>query len=250
MTSERDIPAFYSDSVDTWKQVIGDSLHYHFGHFLKGNESLEEGMSQAIRNYYRFIPKGSSVIDLGAGWGGPADMLSRELDCRVTCITNTPIQHDYILKRGMNSVLYDLEKGLPLKQEWHTAMMIESLCHIENQEQVLKQARERCKTLIIRMTCTRLEMKKEWLFGGTMVIPKSQTLLKRLENTGWKVKYIKDQAKYAWPSLVHWKKNLLQAFPDGIPEGQFSSLDRLCDLGLSRKDWWIWSSPLFDIVAT
>ena len=36
-----DLDRFYStESVEAWKQIIGEDLHYHFGYF-RGSEDLE-----------------------------------------------------------------------------------------------------------------------------------------------------------------------------------------------------------------
>ncbi len=46
-----DLDGFYFQvSIDEWKRIIGDALHYHFGYF-RGSEDLETGLRQTVKNF-------------------------------------------------------------------------------------------------------------------------------------------------------------------------------------------------------
>lgn len=82
-----DLDSFYSkESIREWKQIIGEELHYHCGYF-NGEEDLETGLKQTVRNFYPYITPGTRVLDIGCGWGGPAKMLIAERNCSVTGIS-------------------------------------------------------------------------------------------------------------------------------------------------------------------
>lgn len=247
-----DLARFYGkDQLDDWRAVIGPELHYHFGHFNHPDDDFQKALRAAIRQFYPAVPHGSSVLDLGAGWGGPARLLQEERQCRVTCVTNTPEQAEYLRSReAANVLLHDLETGLPENGDWEVAWMMESLEHIRAKEPLIAALRQRTGTLIIRTSATRqAEMEESPAFGGSMYMTTQQALVGMLARNGWQIVSLCDSRKASWPTLMHWKANIAKHFGSEVPAGNFRALDALCDLGISRKDWWIWSSPLLNVVC-
>lgn len=248
-----DIPTFYGkDSISDWQAVLGKELHYHFGHFESPDENLQSALQSAVRLFYSYIPQQSAILDIGCGWGGPAAMLAREKKCSVTCLSNTPAQVDFVHNvLGMTDViLTDVEHGIGSDGYWNVALLMESLEHIQNKAQLVSLLHDRADCLIIRTSATRVP-EQEYLpaFGGSMLMTTQQSLVAMLQQAGWRIETIFDSRQASWPTLVHWKRNLNRHFKTQPPEGNFKSLNALCDLGIARKDWWIWSSPLLNIVA-
>ena len=65
-----DTKDFYSTTpLDALKIILGPELHYHFGIYASDQTSYDEAQRQAVRDLFRFIPFGASVLDLGCGWG-------------------------------------------------------------------------------------------------------------------------------------------------------------------------------------
>ena len=136
---------FYDDTpVDTWKKVIGNDLHYHLGW---GNGDMFEN---AVEYLYQFIEKGSTILDCGCGWGGPAKMFQRDLDCDVTGITVSKNQYDFVKNNLLMDVIHsDLHNYYP-DQKYDVYLFIESFCHLEFPLKVLENISKHTKKIIIR----------------------------------------------------------------------------------------------------
>lgn len=179
-------------------------------------------------------------------------MLEKELNCLVTCVTNTPEQMAYLksTKGKTDTHLIDMEKGIHLDRKWSIALMMESLEHICNKQELISSLNDKVETLIIRTSATRIVSNtSEPAFGGSMFMSNQQELIEILNQNSWRIESIRDTRHASWPTLLHWKYNLSEYFKDNIPPGNFKALDALCNLGLAKKNWWIWSSPLINIVA-
>ena len=82
---------FYDDtSPEIWKKVIGEDLHYHVGW---GEGDI---LYNAIEYLYQFIERASTVLVCGCGWGSPAKVIQRDLNCDITGVTILKVQYDYI----------------------------------------------------------------------------------------------------------------------------------------------------------
>ena len=113
------IKEFYSDeSIDVWKRVIGQDLHYHIGW---GEGDI---LYNAIEYLYQFIGENKKVLDCGCGWGGSGKVIQRDLNCKVTGITNSSTQYDYIKDNiSMDVKLTDLHNYTP-QDEYDVAIFI------------------------------------------------------------------------------------------------------------------------------
>lgn len=68
--------------------------HIHHGYWVTGKESKEEAADALIRLLVEKarITRGASVLDIGCGVGGSSRWLAKNLDCRVTGVTISPVQ--------------------------------------------------------------------------------------------------------------------------------------------------------------
>ena len=123
---------FYDDtSPEIWKKVIGEDLHYHVGW---GEGDI---LYNAIEYLYQFIDRDSRVLDCGCGWGGPAKVLQRDLNCSVTGVTISEVQYNYIKENLRLDVIHsDLHEYQPTKK-YDVCLFIESFCHLDNPLKVL-----------------------------------------------------------------------------------------------------------------
>ena len=77
-------------------------------------------------------------------------MLQRDLNCKVTGITNSLYQYDYIKKNiNMNVKLVDLHNYIP-EENYDTVLFIESYCHLSSPEKVLFNISRASNRIIIR----------------------------------------------------------------------------------------------------
>jgi hypothetical protein len=141
----------YGDlSPETWAEILGPDLHYHFGTY-QAEEDLEEAARATIRRFYPDIPDGASVLDVGCGWGGPARLLQNEKGCTVKGVTVSRTQAEYCRGLGLQVDELDLETAT-LAGRHDVAFMCESLDHIQDKARVLRQLRAVATRLIVRVS--------------------------------------------------------------------------------------------------
>ncbi|MDX5327942.1 MAG: hypothetical protein LPK06_04010 [Marinobacter sp.] len=250
------VAEFYSDTpIADLKQVIGDDLHYHFGFFHTPSDPFEEALRNAVRNFYRWIPEGASVLDLGAGWGGPASLLRKERQVRAFCLTNSPQQFDYLGSLGLPAAQADLESGVQgvPEQVWDVVLMMESLEHIREKKALLSQLAGISDTLILRVNCSASysEGGTRPSYGGTMVMPRPEELLMLLGQAGWKVIFYANRRQSSFPTIASWHQRLMSRY-QGVVEsmpGHMQALWRLCLEAERNPGAWVSQNPLVDVVA-
>lgn len=236
--------------IDVWKQILGDGLHYHFGFFEHPSDSFQVALERAVRSFYGWIPDSSRVLDLGAGWGGPARMLSDEKACELLCVTSSDEQAGYIRQQGLTVVQADLEQTLPFRgKNWSTVLMLESFEHVRNKERLLTELRGLADSLVLRVSCSAVRG-DEAVFGNSIVMSTPSGLIALLNKSGWRVRYVCNQREKTWPSVVHWKKGLNKVIAQsGISNTHLMALYGLCDKAMASPRAWIDANPLLDIVA-
>ena len=90
-----DVDAFYSSPpLDVWRRVLGDRMHYHHG-IWEADEDWDAALDNAVLTLARHVEPGSTVLDLGCGWGGPATVLAERLGCHVIGVTVSQAQASY-----------------------------------------------------------------------------------------------------------------------------------------------------------
>ena len=246
-----DLDKFYSsESIDEWKQIIGEELHYHFGHF-HGAEDLETGLKQAVRNYYPHIAHGSHVLDVGCGWGGPANMLIKELNCSVTGITLSTTQAEYCQQLGLNVWQQDLEyTHNELPNDYDVVFSLEMISHIRDKAQLLHRLRSCAPRLILSENCVADDFPGERIgFGDSMLMCTVSELIHFVEAAGWKIQSVQNRRFQSLRTFVLWKQNLDRVYGERQPPGQFDILRRHVDAALSSPMNWGHSFPLIDIIA-
>ena len=107
-----DLDAFYSADVEKVAAFLGPEMHFHHGlASAEVNDLLDrsadagpaatEGsvakraLEDALRILYPHIPLGSSVLDVGCGWCGPATLLAAERAASVRGLTIARAQAEF-----------------------------------------------------------------------------------------------------------------------------------------------------------
>ncbi len=244
-----DLDAFYSEeTIDEWKQIIGEDLHYHFGYFT-GNENLETGLHQTVRNFYPHIPVGSRVLDVGCGWGGPAKMLKEQRHCTVQGVSISAAQVAYCQSIGVDVWQCDIEQDA-LGGTYDVVFMLEVLSHIRNKVEVLAKLRPLAPRLVISMTCMadKIETPRT-VFGGSIELFSQSEFVEAVERAGWRIQSLRNRRFQSLRTVLHWKKNLERVYGDRTPPGQLGVLHNLTETALRSPIMWCQSFPLIDIVA-
>jgi hypothetical protein len=123
------IEDFYSIPAHVWLKVLGDKGHYHFGQ-TNPLDLTEDIFDHAVRYLYRFIPGHSAILDCGCGWGAPARLFTTEKGCKVTGVTTSFLQYEFIQNhvKEIEVIYKDLYKYFPQKS-FNTALFFESSAH-------------------------------------------------------------------------------------------------------------------------
>ncbi|MEM7058127.1 MAG: class I SAM-dependent methyltransferase [Pseudomonadota bacterium] len=245
------IDEFYSDDdISLWKQVLGPDLHFHFGLF-HGTEDLQTGLAQTVRSYFPHIRRGSKVLDLGCGWGGPAKVLTAEHDCQVTGITISEVQAAHCQTAGLNVHLLDLDDpAAEPSQGYDILFSLEMISHIRDKAGFLRRARSCGSKLILSESCAADDYEgPRTTFGGSMQLCTVSELTKAVEQAGWTIKSLSNRRSQSMRTLELWDQNLKRTFGGTPPAGAFGAMHSMIVNAGRDPIGWADSFPLIDIVA-
>lgn len=240
-----DVDAFYSSPpVDVWRRVLGDRMHYHHG-IWQADEDWDSALDNAVLTLARHVEPGSTVLDLGCGWGGPATVLAERLGCEVVGVTVSRAQAWSCATRGVDVRHADLDRDVP-DGRWSVGWWMESLEHLEHPEQALTRLRGRCEKLVMRVnTC---EAAPRRLFAGSMPMLSTDFYLGALERAGWHVRHVSNRRAEALRSPFEWLAGLCAA---GLVRPDDAHLRALWDYSVlfTTKPSMYATFPLVDLVA-
>jgi SAM-dependent methyltransferase len=225
-----DLAEFYAGEIEAWRYILGESLIYSIGTRdpKASPEDAEAHLSNVVRSLYPWIPEGSRVLDLGCGWGGPARMLIRDRGAYVHGVTVSQVQADFV-----NSILpearttcADMATFIP-DEQYDVAIALESLTHVTSPVEVLRNIRSRVDRILIRDHVTIGEPSMV-IDNWKMRVPSHEEFRGIVEEAGFKIEY-DEPVDVPWKVVsAFWLRNLRDAFPVFVPEGQFKTLEMLC----------------------
>ena len=196
---------FYDDtSPDIWKKVIGEDLHYHVGW---GEGDI---LYNAIEYLYQFINRDSIVLDCGCGWGGPAKVLQRDLNCNVTGVTISEVQYNYIKENlSMDVIHSDLHTYQPSKK-YDVCLFIESFCHLDDPMKVLYNIEDCSNKIILREYYLKgAGYPKKYVDNWLMNIYRKDELISIFKQLDFTLFFEEEHYDYALePTLDYWLHNL------------------------------------------
>jgi metal-responsive CopG/Arc/MetJ family transcriptional regulator len=220
-----DIDKFYSGNLpEIWEKILGPKFHYHVG-----SKSDNDIFDQSVKNLFSLIPKQSSVLDCGCGWGGPGKMLIEELNCNVTGITISSEQAKFISEFFV--YCEDLEEYIPNKF-YDIALFIESFCHLNHPQKTLSNLHDHVGKIIIKDYLWNYEWYNEkW---GMYMRPGS-SYINLLKKCSYEIVSCKiDDTTDIIGSCQYWFDNLKKIDKKFIV-GQVKTLYELCAAVLKYK---------------
>jgi cyclopropane fatty-acyl-phospholipid synthase-like methyltransferase len=86
----------YDDTPnEVWFKILDENKIYHYGE----SGVFDNIFENSIYNRLKFFDGVKTVLDVGSGWGGPARVMQKHVpDIKVTCVTNTTSQAEYLSK--------------------------------------------------------------------------------------------------------------------------------------------------------
>ena len=99
--ARRNIAAHYDLGNAFYSRWLDETMTYSAARFQSPDEPLE---SAQLRKYRRMAKRADlraehSVLEIGCGWGGFSIWAAREIGCRVTAVTISQQQYDFVTKR-------------------------------------------------------------------------------------------------------------------------------------------------------
>lgn len=100
--ARRNIEAHYDLGNDFYRLWLDETMTYSAAVFATPDEPLAAAQR---RKYRRILDRlgaraGQSILEIGCGWGGFAEVAATEYGCRVTCLTLSPSQLAYARERA------------------------------------------------------------------------------------------------------------------------------------------------------
>lgn len=107
--ARRNITAHYDLGNEFYAAWLDPSMTYSSARFDNPNQSLEQGQQSKYAGICDGLlaAPGSSILEIGCGWGGFAEYAAKERGSKVTCLTISPSQRDYAQKRMFEQGLSD-----------------------------------------------------------------------------------------------------------------------------------------------
>lgn len=96
--SRRNIRAHYDLGNDFYRLFLDAAMVYSSGYFRSAGDSLELAQQEKLDRICRKlkIDRGDRVLEIGCGWGGFAVHAARHYGARVTGLTISPAQFEYV----------------------------------------------------------------------------------------------------------------------------------------------------------
>lgn len=243
-----EIAAFDDASFESWRPVLGEGLHFHFGIFDPGvtepdDAAMTAALRRSITDFFAFVPEGSTLYDVGCGWGGPLGIWTKERGCRALGLTPSATQYAHIASHGLAVRYGDAEHTMP-PGPFDCALFLESLEYLTHKEDLLRTMHAFVKRVVMRVNCAEFPIPAT----GLQMSPPSKDELRDLLNvTGWRIVHWADRRSETLPTATVWKRRM-QALPPGRDE-HLDKLRRWADFVTSNQDIFVRISPHIEVVA-
>lgn len=105
--SLKNIQFHYDLSNDFFGLILDSSMTYSCAYFTSPEESLEQGQRNKIQRIIKKarLKKEDYLLEIGSGWGEVAITAAKQIGCRVTTLTLSEQQFEWVTKRIQNEGL-------------------------------------------------------------------------------------------------------------------------------------------------
>lgn len=241
--------SYHYDLGNDFFQMLLDqeTMSYSAGRYEGENESLgtaQENKLKFISNWLN-LPAGSSILELGSGWGGFAKYASTKRKWHITGYTLSNAQLDYCnelikkehLENEVSFEFRDFIDNLPEK-EFDVIAMIESIEHVGQKRlsQFFIDIHKRLKPdglLVLQLTGTYKPHRVDrwtlkYVFPGGY-LPAKEELILAAKQAGFDLEEFRDDTPDYIRTMTKWIKNL-ESHREDIEKKFGSSFYRLWEL--------------------
>ncbi|OHA41975.1 MAG: hypothetical protein A3G59_00265 [Candidatus Taylorbacteria bacterium RIFCSPLOWO2_12_FULL_47_20] len=224
---EDQIAYHYDLGNDFFKMILDhETMSYSAGLYESESDDLESAQKKKIALVCKWLnlPSGSSILDLGSGWGGFAKYAAQKKNWRVTGYTLSNAQLEYCrqlvktdgLEKSISFKYQDMIVDLPVGQ-FDGIVTIESIEHVgkERLPQFFSKLHERLKpggALIIQLT-GRYKPRSvdhwtlKYVFPGGY-LPAKEELITAATQAGFSVEEFRDDTPDYIRTMTEWIKRL------------------------------------------
>ena len=209
------ITKFYNDDPDVWATILGPERHYHHGFFF-GDETLEAACQTSTRLLYPVIRRGSRVLDIGSGWGGPGHQIARELGASIVGITSSPKQKEVC---NFDVEIGNFDKEFP-SGRFDVAISVESFDHSNDIPGMFRRLSKVTDT--VAFTVNVSDNMPGLYFNDTCYLHTWQFYVDAMLSSGFRPVSIYQWRQFSYPSSRKWIEGLKRA-KIGLDETRFNA---------------------------
>jgi len=252
--SKKNISAHYDLGNEFFSVWLDKTLTYSCGIFTSNSESLENAQ---INKYNKLIdliqPKpGSTLLEIGCGWGGFAEQIAKNYDVKLDCITISKRQFEFtnakINRLGLNhKVNIKMLDYRDVKKEYDNMVSIEMIeavgeKYLNNYFQSIKEnlvsgGRAAIQSIVIDDNLYDRYRSKEdfiqkFIFPGGF-LPSLKSLKKLSSKSGLVIDDYKLYGEHYSNTLQKWRKSFLNSWDVISRQGFNISFKNMWDFYLS-----------------
>jgi sarcosine/dimethylglycine N-methyltransferase len=155
MTPKYSIPVetarsyYNSADADHFYATIWGGEDIHIGLYEKKEDSIFEASHRTVQKIASLLTlnEGTKVLDMGAGYGGPARYLAKTYNCHVDCLNISDVQNQRTRQlnqeQGLTDKIRIIEENFEAtsleNQQYDVVWSQDSILHSGNRRQVLKE---------------------------------------------------------------------------------------------------------------
>ncbi|WP_024805616.1 cyclopropane-fatty-acyl-phospholipid synthase family protein [Nocardia sp. BMG51109] len=222
----------YDLPPEVFEAFLDARMKYTCGLYRTGGESLDEAQRDKLAYIARLLHVGAGqrVLDIGCGWGSLAVYLAVEHGCRVTAVTPSRVQSEYVRDRAAGAGvtgLVTVETGyfpdvsLPAA-EFDAIAMVEVIEHMPDHGAALAQTARMLRRqghLYLSATCYRSGDHQAdaehrpgsehavGLYGFTAMVTLSK-IIGALETAGFSIAALTDMTSHYRQTMAHWQQRI------------------------------------------
>jgi len=252
--SEKNIASHYDLGNEFFSAWLDKTLTYSCGIFNSSDETLEKAQINKYNKLIELIkPKrGDKILEIGCGWGGFAEHLSKNYDIKLDCITISKKQLLYtkerVRKLGLdNKVNVQMLDYREVKKKYNSIISIEMIEAVGEKylteyfkiikENLLPGGRGAIQAIIIKDELydrykSQEDFIQKYIFPGGF-LPSIKSLNASSDISGLKIENYKLYGSHYSNTLQKWRESFLNSWDVISRQGFDSNFRKMWDFYLS-----------------